>query len=253
MKQPWKDRLYAAYVSSGRSAILYEDPSKYFLPRKPYIQRVIHNCLPPSKSIQILDLGCGYGAFIYFLQQAGYWNIQGIDCSSEQVELAKRLGITGIDQMEISSYLMSVKNETFDVVLLMDVLEHFTRQELFDILDDVLRILRPGGKCIGHVPNAAGLFGMQVRYGDLSHEMAFTPGSINQVFSIVGFDQIQCFEEKPVIHGIVSAIRWLLWNIGSFPSRVMLAAETGGTDFVLSQNILFTSTKPKSMPDFPRE
>ena len=113
------------------------------------------------------------------------------------------------------------------------------------MLDEVYRILRTGGKCIAHVPNACGLYGMQVRYGDLTHEMAFTPQSARQVFSTVGFQYIQCFEDKPVIHGATSILRWLLWNLGTLPSRLLLAAETGGAAFILSQNMLITAVKPK--------
>jgi SAM-dependent methyltransferase len=246
VKQFWKDRLYAAYVSSSQTAVIDEDPVRYFSLRRPYIERVIHRYMPLCKDIRILDLGCGSGAFIYFLQQAGYWDIHGVDCSTEQVELAKRMGICCIHQADIANYLTTVKDETIDLVLLIDILEHFNRQQLFEVLDEVLRVLRPGGLCVGHVPNASGLYGMRVRYGDLTHEMAFTPQSLQQVCSTVGFHQVKSFEERPVVHGVVSAVRWLLWTLGSMPARLMLVAETGGTSFILSQNILFTAARPIS-------
>jgi cyclopropane fatty-acyl-phospholipid synthase-like methyltransferase len=56
----------------------------------------------------------------------------------------------------------------------MDVIEHLTRQELFDLLDSVYRVLAPGGVCLVHVPNAEGLYGMRIRYGDFTHELAFS-------------------------------------------------------------------------------
>jgi SAM-dependent methyltransferase len=243
MKQPWKDRLYAAYVSSGQAKNFHLEPTEHFAPRQPYIQRLIRKYVPPNKNIRILDLGCGHGAFLYFLQQAGYQEIHGVDVSAEQVTLAHKLGISSVEQQDIALYLTSVDDETVDVVFLMDVLEHLTRPELFDILDGVFRILRPGGKCIAHVPNAAGLYGMQVRYGDLTHEITFTPQSAQQAFSCVGFQPIQCYEDKPVIHGPISIVRWLLWKLGTLPSRLLLAAETGDTVFILSQNMLITAVK----------
>ncbi len=244
MKQTWKDRLYAEYISSSQSAVIYEDPARYFSMRQPYIKSVINKHIPPNKNIRILDLGCGNGAFIYYLQKAGYQNIQGVDSSAEQVDLAKRLGVFSVKQAEIVNYITTIKDETIDLILLMDVLEHFTRQEMFDVLDEVFRVLRAGGKCIGHVPNASGLYGMHVRYGDLSHELAFTEQSVHQVFSIVGFQHVMSFEEKPVEHGMVSAVRWLLWSLGSLPAKLMMAAELGGTRFILSQNILISAIKP---------
>jgi SAM-dependent methyltransferase len=244
MKQPWQDRLYAVYISSGQTGDSNAEPDRHFAPRQPYIQRLIRDHIPHDRNIRILDLGCGHGAFLYFLQKAGYQDIHGVDVSPEQVALAHRFGIPTVEQQEIGLYLTTVGDETVDVVLLMDVLEHLTRQELFDLLDEVLRIVRPGGKCIVHVPNAAGLYGMNIRYGDLTHEMAFTPRSTQQAFSTVGFRHVQCFEDQPVIHGVTSALRWLLWKLGTIPSRILLAAETGGTSFVLSQNMLVTALKP---------
>lgn len=243
MKQAWKDRLYAAYVSSGQANASKTEPVEHFSPRKPYIQAIIRQHIPPTRNIRILDLGCGHGAFLYFLQQAGYHNIYGVDVSAEQVALAHKFGLTAVEQANIISYLASIDDETADVILLMDVLEHLTRSDLFDTLDELFRVLRSGGKCIAHVPNAEGLYGMRIRYGDLTHETAFTPKSGQQLFSTVGFQSIQCFEDKPVIHGPVSAVRWLLWYLGTLPSRLLLAAETGGTSFVLSQNMLLIAMK----------
>ena len=75
---------------------------------------------------------------------------------------------------------------------------------MFEILDEVLRVLRPGGLCLAHVPNAEGIFGMRVRYGDMTHEQAFTSKSAQQVFHTVGFSKVECNEEKPIIHGAKS-------------------------------------------------
>jgi 2-polyprenyl-3-methyl-5-hydroxy-6-metoxy-1,4-benzoquinol methylase len=243
MKQTWKDRLYSAYVSSNQVTDLHLEVDEQFASRRPYIQMVIRERFPVDKSIRILDLGCGSGAFLYFLQNAGYQNIQGVDVSTEQVALAARFGIS-VEHDEIAGYLAKLKDEIVDVVLLMDVLEHFCRQELLDLLDGVYRVVRPGGKCIAHVPNASGLYGMQVRYGDLTHELAFTPKSVQQAFATVGFCNIQCYEDQPVVHGFVSGFRSFIWKVGTIPSRLLLSAETGGRSFILSQNMLVTAIKP---------
>jgi len=252
MKRPWKDRLYAAYVSSGQAEDSHLEPATHFAPRRPYIQRVIRQHISSNRNCRILDLGCGHGAFLYFLQQAGYQDIHGVDVSAEQVAMAHRFGITNVDRQDITFYLNNVEDETVDIVLLMDILEHLTRQELFDMLDDVFRIMRPGGKCVIHVPNASGVYGMHFRYGDLTHELAFTPQSAQQAFSTVGFEYIQCFEDKPVIHGLISIVRWLLWNLGTWPTKLLLAAETGGKAFILSQNMLITAVKPEPTADSKR-
>ncbi len=141
-----------------------------------------------------------------------------LDTSAEQVALARELGLATVDQQEINAYLASLADASVDVVLLMDVLEHFQRQQLFDILDEVFRVLRPSGKCIAHVPNGTGLYAMRIRCGDLTHDLASTCRSAQQSFSTIGFHDAQCFEDRPVIHGPVSALRFFVWLLGTLPS-----------------------------------
>ncbi|NQS89514.1 class I SAM-dependent methyltransferase, partial [Patescibacteria group bacterium] len=42
--------------------------------------------IPQDKNSRILDIGCGCGHFLYYLQKNGYTNFYGIDVSSQQVD-----------------------------------------------------------------------------------------------------------------------------------------------------------------------
>jgi SAM-dependent methyltransferase len=243
MKMDWKKTLYDSYVSSGQAAELAGSAKDQFRPREFYLRKIIRQFFPADRDARILDVGCGHGALLYFLAQCGYRNAAGVDTSPEQVALAKRLGIDRVQAGDAMGCLKQQPSGSVHVLCVFDVLEHLTRQELFELLEEVRRVLAPGGRCIGHVPNAAGLFGMRIRYGDLTHELAFTPSSLRQVFRALGFASIRCHEDKPAAHGMKSIIRRMLWDIGSAPLRVMLAAETGQTEFILSQNLLFVAQK----------
>lgn len=240
----WRSRLYNAYISSGQTGMTGNRKEPFdFSSRAHFIESIIGKHIPDDKSIRILDLGCGYGAFLHFLKQAGYWNVFGVDVSGEQVAMAQSIGIAEIGRGDIGAFLATVKDSSVDVVLLIDVLEHFTRQELFDTLDEVFRVLKPLGKCIAHLPNAEGIYGMRVRYGDLTHELAFTPMTVHQVFSTVGFTKVDCLEDKPVVHGMKSFVRRLIWDVGTLVPKLVLAAETGQTSLTLSQNMLVVAVK----------
>lgn len=240
--QNWKKRLYDAYVSSGQ-ATGHVSSAAIFDARAPSTKLVIARHIPRDKDACILDLGCGYGAFPHFLKQAGYRNIRGIDASVEQVELAHRLGIPEVKLGDLKSCLEQTDSASVDVVLLIDVLEHLAPQELFDTLDDVFRILKRGGRLIAHVPNAEGLFGMRIRYGDLTHELVFTPRSAQQLFTTIGFSKVECHEDRPIIHNLKSFVRRIIWDLFTLGSRLLLTAETGETRFVLSQNMLIVAAK----------
>jgi predicted TPR repeat methyltransferase len=189
-----------------------------------------------------MDLGCGHGTHLYFLKQKGYQNLVGVDTSPEQVELAHQLGVEEVQRGDIEDFL-SHDQQPADVVLLIDVLEHLPLDTGFDLLSSVFAKLNKGGRLIIHVPNAEGLYGMRIRYGDLTHEQAFTPTSIRQMLKTVGFSTITPSEDKPIIHGLPSLARRLLWGILTIPHRLLLMAETGYTHFILSQNMLVVAQK----------
>jgi 2-polyprenyl-3-methyl-5-hydroxy-6-metoxy-1,4-benzoquinol methylase len=166
----WRTRLYDSYVSSGQSASLRADSLS--LRNYPQFVRTIERAMNGvDTSARVADLGCGFGSLVFCLREMGWTNVEGVDISPEQIELAHRLGVSEVRLGDVAAFLEE-REGTLDVVFLMDVLEHLTRQELFDALDGVMRALAPGGRIVTHVPNGAGIFPGRVRWGDLTHEQA---------------------------------------------------------------------------------
>jgi hypothetical protein len=123
----------------------------------------------------------------------------------------------------------------------IDLVEHFTRDRAFQLIEEAQRVLVPSGKLILHMPNAAGLFGMQVRYGDLTHECAYTPQSARQILKACDFVEVRCFEDAPVVHSASSFIRRVVWEVGTMLPRMLMLAEQPGTSRILSRNLLATA------------
>jgi 2-polyprenyl-3-methyl-5-hydroxy-6-metoxy-1,4-benzoquinol methylase len=96
----YRSRIYQRYVRA-RSRPLAPESVEELSPRAPYTRKVIREHFPMDRSARILDLGCGHGAFIYFLREAGYTNVVGVDKSPEQVAEAKRLGIDGVHEADL--------------------------------------------------------------------------------------------------------------------------------------------------------
>ena len=247
--QDWRQRLYESYVSTGQSASKVSKSSRLDVADFPYYKRLLP-LLRGNKSSEIADLGCGHGALLYCLRQWGYSNLSGVDVSAEQVKEAHRLGVVEVEAGDLLEWLKK-QAVRLDVVFLMDVAEHMMRQELFDLLDAILVSLREGGQLIMHVPNASGLFGMSVRYGDLTHENAFTPRSVAQGLSACGFTEIEVREDKPVVHNVKSSMRRMLWEIGTIFPKLLYAAETGNFPNVLTQNMLVTAIKKTTTTSTP--
>ena len=240
----YRERIYGRYVKA-REHIIAPPTLDGLKPRAPYLTNLIQTHFPGDRHSAILDLGCGHGALIHFARIAGYTNIQGVDGSPDQVEAARRLGIAGVKEGDLLAALAVQENESLDLVVAFDVIEHFTRDELLGFVDQVLRVLRPEGRWIIHTTNGESAFCGRSRYGDLTHELAFTRMSISQLLLSSGFSRVQCFEDTPIPHGLKSAIRWGLWKVIRSGLRVYLAAETGDTarDAIFSQNFLIVAEK----------
>ena len=240
----WKELLYRNYVTSGQAGSETKSAGAVSAQRRPYLTDVVTKFVPANKGARISDLGCGHGELVHLLQETGYASTEGVDISEEQIELGKRSGVHNIHAGSIVEYLQGRKGE-FDVLFLMDVLEHLERQELFDLLTLVFEALKPGGRMIVHVPNGAGIYGMRIRYGDFTHEGCFTERTMEQILTTLGFRDVRCYEERPTPHGLKSTIRLWLWNALTLQHRLLLGAETGVFHHILSSNMLSVADKPK--------
>jgi 2-polyprenyl-3-methyl-5-hydroxy-6-metoxy-1,4-benzoquinol methylase len=196
--------------------------------------------MPEDRNTRVLDLGCGYGALLYFLKNMGYQNLKGVDGSPEQVSLAGQLGLEIVQEGDVLDLLRKSDKGSYDVVVAFDVLEHFTKEELLGICDELYRVLSDNGRLILHVPNGEAIFSGSVFFGDLTHETAFTRNSLRQLMNCSGFKKVQFAEDVPVMHGIKSAARHVIWKVVRSIFRLIYVAETGdiGGDLVLTQNLL---------------
>lgn len=240
----YRTRIYRYYVHSRQQSIAPQT-LEGLKPREPYLMKLIMEHFPADRGAGIVDIGCGHGALIHFARQAGYSNIMGVDRSPEQVAEAMRLGIDGVREGDMLETLRSLPDESQDVVIAFDVIEHFTKKELLPFVDEVHRVLRRGGKWLIHCPNAESPFSGRIRYGDFTHELSFTRTSIAQLLLASGFTKVCSYEDRPVVHGLKSVIRRIFWEFFRVSLRFYLAAETGAgeKDCIFSQNFLTVAVK----------
>jgi len=95
----------------------------------------------------ILDAGCGTGLSTQLIANRGYIAI-GIDISSLFLKNAQNENIPYIVG-DVTR--MSFKDESFDAVASIELLEHVVKPQ--DALNEMKRILKKGGKLIIHAPN----------------------------------------------------------------------------------------------------
>lgn len=107
----------------------------------------------PNNINNLLDVGCASGYFtVYFKNKAK--NICGVDINKNLIEEAKK-NYKGVKFILLKSEKLPFKSNTFDVVTILDVLEHVDNDKI--MINEIYRVLKKNGLLILSVPNQ-GLF-----------------------------------------------------------------------------------------------
>mgnify|MGYP003647639721 CR=1 FL=1 len=238
----YQKRIYEQYASVCRSSggVFNEKEAMRYAAG---FSRYFDGWLPPEKNANILDLACGSGRTLYFLKKKGYSNICGVDISEEQVALARQV-TNNVTVGNVLEFLTG-KQSKYDLIFAQDIVEHLTKNEVFDMLEACQNALAPGGRLILSSPNAESpMFGFR-RYGDFTHEICITPSAVSHVLKIVGFDQVTFREIGPYSHGIVSGIRTVLWAILRWFLKLYNLIEIGHPGSgICTRDFLISAVKP---------
>ncbi len=99
------------------------------------------------KDAMILDVGCGYGAFMNLMRLRGYTNVTGLTLSKEDVEACRRHGLHVL-QMDLS--FLDYADGSVDFIWCRHALEH-SPFPYFTLLE-YQRVLKEGGRLYVEVP-----------------------------------------------------------------------------------------------------
>ena len=127
-------------------------PSIYARARNDLTERNLHWLrtllkyrLPPAK---VLELGCSQGSFVALLQQAGY-DALGIEMSPWVVSFGRETFKVPIEVGPVET--LNLLQGSFDVIALMDVLEHLP--DPLGTIGYCVNLLKPGGLLLIQTPD----------------------------------------------------------------------------------------------------
>jgi methionine biosynthesis protein MetW len=96
---------------------------------------------------RVLDLGCRFGALTQAYADGN--DVTGVDVDREALAEAAKLGID-THHADVEEPL-PFEDESFDVVVAGELLEHL--RDPRRVVGEIRRVLRPGGRFVGSVPN----------------------------------------------------------------------------------------------------
>lgn len=127
----------------------------WFCGRRKIILDIFDRYSVSKKHIKILDFGCNTGFFVGYLQKDGF-DAYGIDMSEDSIEFGMK---RGVKNLLVGKTPLPYTNESFDIILALDVIEHIEHQD--EAIKDLYRLLKPGGKAIIMVPAFMFMWGLQ--------------------------------------------------------------------------------------------
>jgi SAM-dependent methyltransferase len=224
MAAEYRGALYASYRETHYQAFNPGDTASRCAIAESY-DLTLGAYLPANLDSRILDVGCGSGFLLEWLQDKGYRNVHGIDLSQDQVSYCKKRGLS-VEEAEASSFLKA--NPGFDLVTLTDIAEHLKRDEAIAIVSAVHKALNVGGAILIRTPNASSLIASTERWIDLTHELLYTEHSMRQLLRICGFKDIFITDNQaPFGFRPKRLLRWIGVKVLRKAQRLLCLIDVG--------------------------
>lgn len=166
--------------------------------------RMYGRFMPRNREARILDLACGAGHFLYFLAKMGYRNHLGVDQSEEFVEFIRARITPHVVSRDVFEFLEDVQ-ESFDLIVMNDFLEHIPKERLQPFLRSVRKICDDAGRIFIKTINMTFPLSGRTRYVDFTHEVGFTEESLALLLELSGFHLVELYPAEP--RGINSVLR----------------------------------------------
>jgi SAM-dependent methyltransferase len=121
-----------------------------------------------TDEMPVLDVGCGRGEWLALLQEQGM-RAQGVDVNRMVVDDCHQQGLEVVEGDAIA-YLRDLPDRSLGAVTGFHVIEHLPFEGFVRLLDETVRVLKPGGVAIFETPNPENvLVGSYSFYLDPTH------------------------------------------------------------------------------------
>ena len=141
------------------------------------------------KGMSVLEVGCGTGLFLKYLETEGITDIFGIDKDPHIIQILPDELLNKVEVVDVDEYLDGLSaDKAFDRILLIDVLEHFNPNQAAMLLSKLRNRLKKSGGIVVKVPNNGSPWGAGYQHGDLTHKSAFNSFSLRQLGIKVGLN-----------------------------------------------------------------
>ena len=192
--------------------------------KKKWIEANYSKIFPKDIKANILEIVPGHGELLELLiKDKHYENVMGVDLSDEVANLCNEIMPNSTKKIEDTVAYLNNNADKYDVIFMLQVLEHIPKDVVKEFLISLRNALRSGGVAVIEVPNIENnIVGVGSYFSDFTHEVPYTSESLCYVLRSAKFTEISIHELKVPIYSIARAIQSVAQNI---VNNIMLVAK----------------------------
>ncbi len=148
------------------------------------------------ETMPILDVGCGRGEWLELLREGGL-KAWGVDSNRILVEWCRQRGLE-VKENDVLAALHQLPDSSLGAVTGFHIIEHLPIEKLVELLNQTVRILRPGGLVIFETPNPQNvLVGSCNFYFDPTHRNPLPSQVTKFLLESRGFVRVEVLDLNP--------------------------------------------------------
>lgn len=171
----------------------------WFRGRRAVYLELLRGALAERRPRRVLDVGAGVGGFLPELAALGQ-RVHFTECDRAALGAASARGVA--HGVRASAEALPFRNESYDLVCLFDVIEHVVDDAR--ALEEVARVLRPGGLAVLSVPAHPWLFSRNDRVA--GHERRYTRAGLRSLISGAELQLVRCTYTNALLFPLIAPV-----------------------------------------------
>lgn len=221
------DNFYKAFEDKHRgSRELIKSRLQHYLP-------FINPLKKCYKTSQTIDLGCGRGEWLELLVDNGGFDAHGVDLDSGMLQVCETYKLQ-YKQQDALTCLKNLDNESQTIVSGFHLAEHIAFEDLQELIQQALRVLKPAGLLILETPNPENIaVGTADFYMDPTHNQPIPPYLLSFIPEFYGFNRtkiVRLQEDKDLIKNDRITLLEVLKGVS--PDYAIIAQKDGPNEMM---------------------
>lgn len=177
----------------------------------------VNQALKAYAQPKILDIGCGTGFNVDYLQQLGYGQVTGLDFSPDALSYCQSRQLQEL--ICGNAEILPIQSGSYDVILTLDIIEHLDNDR--QALSEIFRALKPGGTLIIFVPAFQFLWSFQDEISH--HKRRYTIGELKEKILSTKFE----LKKLTYVNSLLFPVVWFGRAILKlFPNSFKITSES---------------------------